>query len=108
MSYAKLISEALTNSSNGRLTVSDIYKAISIKHPYFKMETRGWKNCIKHNLSINKSFIKSEKKVKNGPKLKNCPQSVLKLALSGSKFLAPLIGGPPQRLWQLTKLGVVL
>ena len=63
MSYAKLISEALTNSSNGMLTVSDIYKAICVKHPYFKMETRGWKNCIKHNLSINKNFTKSEKKV---------------------------------------------
>ena len=67
MSYAKLISEALTNSSNGMLTVLDIYKSICVKHPHFKMETRGWKNCIKHNLSINKSFTKSEKKVKDGP-----------------------------------------
>ena len=67
MSYAKLIAEALNNSSNGMLTVSDIYKAICVKHPYFKMETRGWKNCIRHNLSINKSFTKSQKKVKDGP-----------------------------------------
>ena len=64
MSYAKLIAEALNNSSNGMLVLSDIYQAICAKHPYYKMETRGWQNCIRHNLSINESFAKSEKKGK--------------------------------------------
>ena len=36
MSYAKLIAEALNNSTNGELSLLDIYKAISSKYPYFK------------------------------------------------------------------------
>ena len=38
MSYAKLIAEALNNSSNGELNLLDIYKAISTKYPYYSME----------------------------------------------------------------------
>ena len=52
MSYKKLITEALINSSNGMLLASDIYKAISAKHPYYKMETtKNWKKCIIADLS---------------------------------------------------------
>ena len=58
MSYKKLIAEALINSSNGMLLLSDIFKAISAKHPYYKMETKNWQRCIKCNLSINKIFVK--------------------------------------------------
>ena len=64
MSYAKLIAEALNNSLNGMLVLSDIYQAISARHAYYRMEIRGWQNSIRHNLSINKSFEKSDKKGK--------------------------------------------
>ena len=58
MSYRNLIAEALINSSNGMLLLSDIYKAISAKHPYYKMETKNWKQCVSTYLSINKIFVK--------------------------------------------------
>ena len=51
MSWYKLIIEALNNSSNGMLLVSDIYKAISAKHPYYKMELKNWKRYIRSDLS---------------------------------------------------------
>ena len=46
------------NSSDGMLTLSEIYQAISAKHPYYRMEARNWQNSIRHNLTLNKSFNK--------------------------------------------------
>ena len=60
--WAELISEALLNSSNGMLIVSDIYKSISARHPYYQMNVSGWKNSIGHTLTTNKSFVKSTDK----------------------------------------------
>jgi hypothetical protein len=58
MSYAQLIAEALMNAVGGMLTLSEIYQAISAKHPYYRMEARNWQNSIRHNLTLNKSFNK--------------------------------------------------
>ena len=58
MSWYKLIIEALNNSSNGMLLSSDIYKAISGKHPYYKMEKKYWKKCISNYLCMSKIFVK--------------------------------------------------
>ncbi len=58
MSYAQLIAEALVNSPDGMLTLSEIYAAISARHPYYKMEARNWQNSIRHNLTLNKAFTK--------------------------------------------------
>ena len=59
MSYKKLIAEALNNSSSGMLLASDIYKAISAKHPYYKMETtKHLKKSIRSYLSNIKIFVK--------------------------------------------------
>jgi len=69
MSYARLISEALLNSPDGMLILSDIYKSISDRHPYYQMNVPGWQNSIRHNLTLNKSFVKctdSLKKAKDG------------------------------------------
>ena len=72
MSYCQLISEALINSSNGMLVLSDIYEAISSKYPYFKITTKSWQNSIRHNLSLDKSFTKEEKIEKIiGPDIEN-------------------------------------
>ena len=60
LTYAQLIAEALSNASEGRLLLSDIYKAISSSHPYYKLENTNWQNCIRHQLSINESFAKAE------------------------------------------------
>merc|ERR1711881_145386 len=58
MSYAQLIAEALINAPDGMLTLSEIYLAISARHPFYKMEARNWQNSIRHNLTLNKSFTK--------------------------------------------------
>lgn len=58
MSYAQLIAEALVNAPDGMLTLSEIYAAISARHPFYKMEARNWQNSIRHNLTLNKSFTK--------------------------------------------------
>ena len=58
MSYDDLIAEAINNSSNGMLPLSDIYNAISTKYPYYKLESKSWQNCIRHNLSLSNIFVK--------------------------------------------------
>ena len=58
MSNDDLIAEAINNSSNGMLEVSDIYNAISTKYPYYKIESKYWQNCIRHNLSLSNLFVK--------------------------------------------------
>jgi hypothetical protein len=58
MSWYKLIIEALNNSSNGMLLLSDIYKSVSAKHPYYKMETKYWQRSIRTYLRKCKIFVK--------------------------------------------------
>ena len=59
LSRAQLIAEALVNSLDGQLILTDIYKSINSSHPYYKMKMKDWQNSIRHTLSINKSFIKA-------------------------------------------------
>ena len=60
LTYAQLIAEALSNASEGMLVLSDIYKAISFRHPYYKLENPNWQNSIRYQLTTNKSFEKAK------------------------------------------------
>lgn len=71
-SYSCLIAMALKNSRTGSLPVSEIYNFMCKHFPYFKTAPNGWKNSVRHNLSLNKCFEKIEKPVVNGAQRKGC------------------------------------
>lgn len=60
-SYAMLIGLAILQSSQARLTLSQIYHWISAHFPYYRPQDAGWRNSIRHNLSLNEAFIKGGK-----------------------------------------------
>jgi forkhead transcription factor HCM1 len=60
-SYATLIGMSILRANNRRLTLAQIYKWISDTFSYYKNSDPGWQNSIRHNLSLNKAFIKQER-----------------------------------------------
>nr|XP_031526045.1 forkhead box protein N4 [Vicugna pacos] len=66
-----LIAMALKNSKTGSLPVSEIYSFMKEHFPYFKTAPDGWKNSVRHNLSLNKCFEKVENKT-GGSSRKGC------------------------------------
>jgi hypothetical protein len=66
ISYANLIGMAILRSPQRKLTLSQIYKWISDTFRWYNLEDAGWQNSIRHNLSLNKAFIKQERP-KNDP-----------------------------------------
>ncbi|OJD23379.1 hypothetical protein ACJ73_05262 [Blastomyces percursus] len=60
-SYAILIGMAILRAPNRRLTLAQIYKWISDTFAFYRASDSGWQNSIRHNLSLNKAFIKQER-----------------------------------------------
>ncbi|XP_068123210.1 forkhead box protein O1 [Hyperolius riggenbachi] len=63
LSYADLISQAIESSPDKRLTLSQIYDWMVKSVPYFKDKgdsnsSAGWKNSIRHNLSLHSKFVR--------------------------------------------------
>ena len=50
--YHELITHEIKRSFEGRLQLSEIYRRISERYPYFKLGEPGWQNSIRHNLSL--------------------------------------------------------
>jgi len=60
-SYIALIVMAIQASPVKRCTLSDIYAFLQAKFPFFRGSYHGWKNSVRHNLSLNECFIKLPK-----------------------------------------------
>ncbi|CAF3507135.1 unnamed protein product [Adineta steineri] len=61
-SYAQLIVQAILSAPDKQMTLSQIYNFISAQYPYYEANNRGWQNSIRHNLSLNRYFIRLARK----------------------------------------------
>ncbi|XP_051511205.1 forkhead box protein N3-like isoform X2 [Myxocyprinus asiaticus] len=60
-SFSCLIFMAIEDAPSKRLPVKEIYGWILEHFPYFASAPTGWKNSVRHNLSLNKCFKKVDK-----------------------------------------------
>ena len=67
-SYVALIAMAIASAPNGRMTLAEIYRYISERFPYFRLDAgregchaRRWQNSVRHNLSLNDCFVRVER-----------------------------------------------
>ncbi|ESO85834.1 hypothetical protein LOTGIDRAFT_130263, partial [Lottia gigantea] len=64
-SYSDLITMAIKDTVDNKITISSIYKWITDHFLYYRMTTICWQNSVRHNLSLNKRFEKVPKEKNN-------------------------------------------
>ncbi|KAI9224299.1 fork head domain-containing protein, partial [Blastocladiella britannica] len=57
-SYASLIAEAISAQPMGCASLQDIYEYIADRYAFYKNATHAWQNSVRHNLALNKCFLK--------------------------------------------------
>ncbi|XP_002730919.1 uncharacterized protein LOC100369354 [Saccoglossus kowalevskii] len=59
LSYIAMIAKSILGSPTGRLSLGSIYKYITDSFPYYRHCGPGWRNSVRHNLSLNECFVKA-------------------------------------------------
>ncbi len=52
---------AINSTPTKKMTLSEIYSFLQQSFPFFRSTYMGWKNSVRHNLSLNECFIKLPK-----------------------------------------------
>eukprot|EP00111_Clytia_hemisphaerica_P007200 TCONS_00020924-protein len=58
-SYTAIIAQAILSSTDKKLPLGCIYDYIAENFPEFLKKGQGWRNCVRHNLSLSECFIKA-------------------------------------------------
>ncbi len=66
-SYISLITRAIESSSDKRMSLNEIYKSIIDNYPFYRTNKQRWQNSVRHSLSYNDCFVKSERKLGDRP-----------------------------------------
>lgn len=63
--YASLVAQAIHHAPERRATLESIYRFVIEQYPWYRFEdARSWQNSIRHNLSLRKCFVKTEREGK--------------------------------------------
>lgn len=57
-SYTSMIAQAIMKTPFKRATLSEIYNYMSNAFEILKKRGNGWRNCVRHTLSLNECFVK--------------------------------------------------
>ncbi|KAH8860515.1 Forkhead box protein N3 [Schistosoma japonicum] len=71
-SYTHLIFMAIESTPQKCMTVNQIYNWCESNFPFYKHAGVGWKNSLRHNLSINKSFKRLPRDSRNESNILKC------------------------------------
>jgi pSer/pThr/pTyr-binding forkhead associated (FHA) protein len=106
-SYAQLIGMAILSTHESQMTLNNIYKWIMANYAFYRHNTGGWQNSIRHNLSLNKAFTKIARRTDEPGKgmkwmidpaeydtfvqqgMKGCRRPAVQIPISGSTAASP-------------------